>query len=214
MTIESAAQLLWDYHHLHDELKPAECLFVLGSSDISVADRAAELYGQGLAPLVLVAGGAGRYTKDVFAKSEADVFAERMIAQGVPEEAIVREDQSTNTGDNFVFGMKRLKAAGHNPGTIIAVTKPYMERRAYATAMKQLSGVSIQMASPTTSWANYPTAELPRDKIINIMVGDTQRVIEYPKLGFQIAQDVPGDVREAMDYLVAQGYDKSLIRQK
>ncbi len=213
MTIDQATQILWDYHHMHHELKPADCLFVLGNSDIRTADRAVELYDQGLAPLVLVTGGAGRFTKDMFTESEASVFAKRMVSKGVPARVILQEDRSTNTGDNFVMGMRRLAEMGYMAQSLIVVTKPYMERRAYATGMKQLAGVTMQMASPEISWEDYPTDELPRDKVINIMVGDLQRIIEYPKLGFQIEQDVPTEARAAMEYLIAQGYDQSLIKE-
>jgi uncharacterized SAM-binding protein YcdF (DUF218 family) len=214
MTVDEAIRALWGYHHMHHQLKPADCLFVLGNSDIRTADRAVELYEQGLAPLVLITGGAGRYTKDMFTESEASVFAQRMTLKGVPPRVIFQEDQSTNTGDNFVMGMKKLVRLGYAPGSLIVVTKPYMERRAYATGMKQLSGVTLQMASPTVAWEDYPTEELPRDKVINIMVGDLQRIIEYPKLGFQIEQDVPPEVRAAMEYLISQGYDQALIKKK
>jgi len=212
MTIDEASQLLWDYHHMHQDLKPAECLFVLGSSDVRTADRAVELYDQGLAPLVLVAGGAGRYTKNTFTQSEATVFAERMVSKGVPARIIIQENQSTNTGDNFTLGMKKLAKMGEVPRSIIVVTKPYMERRAYATGMKQLPNTTMRMASSVISWQDYPTPELPRDKVINVMVGDLQRIIEYPKKGFQIEQYVPEDVLEAMNYLVQQGYDEALIK--
>jgi hypothetical protein len=46
------ARLLWDYLRLGVPARPAECLLVLGGHDIGVASRTAELYGQGMAPLV------------------------------------------------------------------------------------------------------------------------------------------------------------------
>lgn len=212
LTVDTAAQTLWDYHHMHHALRPADCIFVLGNSDVRTADRAVELYEQGLAPLIMVTGGSGRYTKDLFVESEAAVFAERMVSRGVPSRIILQEDQSTNTGDNFVLGMRKLAELGHVPQSLIVVAKPYMERRAYATGMKQLHGVAMQMTSPEIAWQDYPTPELPRDKVINIMVGDLQRIIEYPKLGFQIEQDVPPGARAAMEYLIAQGYNQALIK--
>lgn len=33
----SAAKLIWDYHQLHQVLKPADCILVFGSSDLRVA---------------------------------------------------------------------------------------------------------------------------------------------------------------------------------
>lgn len=48
--------------------------------------------------------------------------------------------------------------------------------------------------------------------IINIMVGDLQRIRVYPAKGFQIPQDIPEDVWEAYNRLVALGYDKQLVK--
>jgi hypothetical protein len=44
------------------------------------------------------------------------------------------------------------------------------------------------------------------------LVGVLQRIKEYPKLGFQIEQDMPDEVWEAYEYLVAQGYINRLIK--
>jgi len=43
------------------------------------------------------------------------------------------------------------------------------------------------------------------------MVGDLQRIAIYPKQGFQIAQEIPVDVWDAFEQLVALGYTKHLI---
>ena len=44
------------------------------------------------------------------------------------------------------------------------------------------------------------------------MVGDLQRIRIYPALGFQIPQEIPDDVWEAYERLVAAGYDSRLVR--
>lgn len=62
MTPEEAIAILWDYHHVKQELRPAELIFILGSNDIRVAEYAAELYARKLAPLLLFSGGMGRFT--------------------------------------------------------------------------------------------------------------------------------------------------------
>ena len=43
------------------------------------------------------------------------------------------------------------------------------------------------------------------------MVGDLQRIREYPARGFQVAQDIPDDVWAAFETLVAAGFDRHLI---
>jgi hypothetical protein len=44
------------------------------------------------------------------------------------------------------------------------------------------------------------------------MVGDLQRVKEYAKQGFQIPQEIPGNVWKAYEELVRRGYTKHLIK--
>jgi hypothetical protein len=45
-----------------------------------------------------------------------------------------------------------------------------------------------------------------------MLVGDLQRIIEYPARGFAIAQEVPGTVTGAYRRLIAAGYDSRLMR--
>lgn len=44
-----------------------------------------------------------------------------------------------------------------------------------------------------------------------MMMGDTHRVLEYPKRGFAIEQHVPERVRDAFDRLRNRGYDTWLL---
>lgn len=82
------------------------------------------------------------------------------------------------------------------PSSLLIVTKPYMERRTYATFKKQWPNETTQLtvASPPITYEDYFTAELPKELMINIMLGDLQRIKEYPKLGFQIEQAIPDEV--------------------
>ena len=60
MTPDEAIEILWNYHHVGQELHPADLIFVLGSNDVRVAEYAAELYKRHLAPVILFSGGMGR----------------------------------------------------------------------------------------------------------------------------------------------------------
>jgi hypothetical protein len=44
-----------------------------------------------------------------------------------------------------------------------------------------------------------------------MLVGDLQRIIEYPKQGFAIEQVVPEDVLAAYDRLIQAGFDSRLV---
>lgn len=205
-----AAQKLWNYHHLNHTLTPCDCILALGSHDLRVADRAAELYLQELAPYIIFSGGLGNVTKGVWTEPEADRFAQIAIRKGVPADAILIENQSTNTGENILFTQTLLQNRKRNPHSFLLVQKPYMERRSYATFKKHWPEKELLVTSPQLSLADYPNDEIPMDKVINIMVGDLQRIRIYPAKGFQIPQDIPEEVWEAYEQLVAWGFNKHL----
>src|SRR5688500_19949159 len=107
----ACAKKVWDYHLMKHTLAPADCILTLGSHDTRVAERAAELYLQGWAPLLIFSGGLGRLTQDMWTDTEADRFARIAITMGVPQNAILIENQSTNTGENITFTQQLLKEA-------------------------------------------------------------------------------------------------------
>ena len=204
------ARKLWDYHHVNHIPEKSDCILVLGSHDLRVADRGAELYLEGWAPILIFSGGLGNVTKGIWKDPEADRFARIALDKGVPAEAIFIENQSTNTGENILFTQKLLQEKGLDPQTFLLVQKPYMERRSYATFKKHWPEKKLIVTSPQISFEAYPTAEIPMEKVINIMVGDLQRIRIYPEKGFQIPQEIPDEVWAAYERLVGWGFTKHL----
>ena len=211
--INELAKKLWNYHHVNHYLKKSDCILALGSHDLRVAERAAELYLQEYAPLVIMSGGLGNFTKDMWTEKEADQFATIAIKKGVPEKNILIENQSSNTGENILFTQKLLEEKKLNPQSFIVIQKPYMERRSYATFKKHWPDKDLIVTSPQISFEEYPTNDIPVEKVINIMVGDLQRIKLYPEKGFQIYQDIPADVWNAYETLITLGFDKHLIKE-
>ena len=207
------ARKIWDYHHMNHTLEKADCVLALGSHDLRVAERAAELYLDGFAPLVIMSGGLGNFTKDMWTEKEADKFAAIAIKKGVPENAILIENRSTNTGENILFTQKLLKEKGLNLQSFIVVQKPYMERRSYATFKKHWPEKKLLVTSPQIFFEEYPTKEISMEKIINIMIGDLQRIKIYPEKGFQVYQEIPVDVWNAYEKLIEFGFDKHLVKE-
>lgn len=210
-SVESAARLIWDYHHMNHPLQKSDCIFALGSHDLRVAEWAAELWLKGWAPLLLLSGGLGNFTQGMWTEKEADKFAKIAQTMGVPETAILIENKSTNTGENIQFSKNLLSNHQLDPQRFIVVQKPYMERRSYATFKKNWPEKELLVSSPPISFDDYPNEEIPLERVINIMVGDLQRIKEYPAKGFQIEQPIPVEVWEAFELLVNEGYDKHLI---
>ena len=200
--IYSLAQIVWDY----------DVIMVLCSHDPRVAERGAELFTLGLAPVIVFSGGVGALTQGMYGKPEADYFADIAIHLGVPSEKILIENKSTNTGENIRFTRDLLLSVDIYAQSFILVQKPFMERRAYSTFKKVWPEKDVRVTSPQIKFADYPTKDFPRERIIEIMVGDLQRIREYPARGFQVEQDIPDNVWKSFEELVSLGYDGHLIQ--
>lgn len=215
--MEEAVKTIWNYHQLFHTLVPCDIIFVLGSHDLRVADRAAELYKQNLAPIIVLSGGLGKFTEGLFPKSEADSLCERAVSLGVPKEAIIVENKSTNCGENISFTRKILEERNITVNKLIALQKPYMERRTLATICKQWPGVEVQVSSPQfpdiDSYVEGNTC-FDRNGIIHNMVGDLHRIRYYPEMGFQTEQEIPDSVKSAFKLLVENGYCDHLLKDK
>ena len=208
------AGTIWDYHHMRHALEPADAILVLCSHDTAVADRGAELFLGGWAPLLIFSGGLGAITRRLWTEPEADRFARIAVERGVPACSILIENRSTNTGENVDFTRRLLAERGLDPSTFIVVQKPYMERRSYATFMKRWPEKRAIVTSPQVPFAEYldrySNEALSEEDVIGIMVGDLQRIRAYPARGFQIPQEIPGEVWAAFEELVRLGYDRYL----
>jgi uncharacterized SAM-binding protein YcdF (DUF218 family) len=207
-----AAEKLWNYHYVPFENRKADFALVLGSRDIRVAKAAAQLYLRGSVPLLVISGGVGKVTKDTNKEPESSVFAARCIEEGVSASAIIEEPRASNTGDNFVFSKALLSERKINPNTGIIVTKPYMRRRSLATGRKQWPEIDWQVFSEEISIDEYFRCGIDPDEVINLMVGDLQRLKVYADNGFQVPQDIPEEIWAAYNVLVSNGYDRFVIK--
>jgi len=210
--VDRLARILWDYHHLNHDPRKSDVILVQGSHDLRVAERGASLYLEGFAPLLVFSGGLGNLTRGMWDEPEARKFARVARSLGVPEESILIEDRSTNTGENVQFTRRLLLESGLDPASFLLVQKPYMERRTYATFRRVWPEKDAVVTSPPIGYEDYPNQEIPRERVIHIMVGDLQRIRLYPAKGFQIEQEIPDEVWDAYERLVALGYTENLIR--
>lgn len=207
--INVLAKIIWEYMLMRQELHPMEAIFVLGSNDIRVAERAADLYLEGFGKYVICSGGNGKASQ--FSVSEAEMFSEIIIKRGVPKEFVIKEPKSTNTGENVLFVKKLLSEKGLTFNSFILVQKPYMERRTYATFRKQWPEPECLVTSPLITYEEYAKDNEFKKRFINVMVGDLLRIKEYPKLGFQIEQKIPEAVWNAAQELLSLGFNKYIL---
>ncbi|KAH8780189.1 DUF218 domain-containing protein [Diaporthe sp. PMI_573] len=194
---ENDARLLYDYHHMSMPIqKSADAIFTLCSFDLRVAHRAVDLFDWGKRQYLIFSGGHGKRTARLFTKPEAEVFADVALERGVPEEQILLEKESTNTGENVRFTYNLLEEMGLRLKSLILVQSPYMERRTYATFKKQWPDPAVQFSitSPQLSFDEYPCEDVPHDLFVTVMVETLLRLKDYPERGFHITQEIPDEV--------------------
>ncbi len=215
--MDKAAKTVWDYMLLGHPIKKCDVILVLCSVDERVAEYAAQLFLDGRGDYLVFSGGVA-HQGDLLATnwegSEADHFAEIAVSRGVPKDKIIIEDKAQNTGENIRFSYDLLKNRAVKMNSILLVQKPYMERRTFATFKAQWPDITteIVVTSPPIKYDDYFDTVNPKEMVLNIMVGDLQRIKEYPKLGFQILQDIPEDVWQSYEQLVAAGYTEHLMK--
>ncbi len=219
MNTNEAIRIVWDYMQMGHSLKKADAIMALGSYDIRVAEYAAKLWIDGWAPYLICAGSSTVHSDSAVwqgfvGSTEADVFADIARKAGIPNDAILIENKSQNTGQNYEFTMSLLKEKGVILERLIAVQKPFMERRTYATGKIWLpENIELIVTSPNLSLEEYPNELVSKnDHWIHNMVGDLQRIKEYPSKGFQIHQDIPDEVWDAFNSLVENGYSDNLLK--
>jgi uncharacterized SAM-binding protein YcdF (DUF218 family) len=212
--VAAPLRVAWDYMRLVHQPQPAEAILTLGSFDPQAAVHAASLWKAGLAPVVIMSGGVahrGGLLDTGWDRSEARVFADVAVGEGVPRDAVLLEERAQNTGDNFVFGVAIAEQANIWPKKLLVVAKPYMTRRGFATGRKLKPEIELLMQCEQIDVVDYFAREPDPERTMLALVGDLHRIIVYPRLGFQIAQDVPAEVVDALGRLVAAGYGARLV---
>ena len=222
------AEIIWNYHKIkHDVLKDdfaaqTDGILIFGSSDISVADEAANLWlkivkdrliGNKVFPYMIFSGGIGTgphsgYNLMGWKRPEAEIFSERVVSiiksntdpSYIKNLRIFVENQGKNSGENVDFSKRIIEENNLLSNKLIIVQKPFMERRTYATFKYRWPNPDIRLYSANTSLLEYPEkSKVPLEEVIGIMLGDLQRIKLYapPHGNFQIPQEIPEEVWRA-----------------
>lgn len=205
------ARAIWDFHQMGHELKPCSAAITLGSLDLGVATTTADLYHAGMFPTVVFTGDTSTATQARFPRGEATHYREHALSLGVPDQAILLEPKATNTGQNIGFSREVLENTGIRVTTLLLISMPYMQRRAYATCRKLWPEVEPICVSQPLPYDEYVKTHDDEKQLIDMLMGDMERVMEYPKRGFAIEQHIPERVRDAFERLRARGYDSWLL---
>jgi uncharacterized SAM-binding protein YcdF (DUF218 family) len=117
-----------------DEPEHADLAFDFGGRFNDSAHIAADLFKRGVVRYVLVSGG----YNEIIQANEAETHLVILLDEGVPRDSIIVENQATNTYEQALLSLQRVKETlgMESIHSVIAITKWYHERRAVMTLKK------------------------------------------------------------------------------
>lgn len=135
-----------DFIFVNTQIRPADIILVPGGTSQKPMEEAARLYHQGLAPCILPSG---RYNPDIPGfQSEWEYLRHTALSMGVPDKAILKEDEAANTFENAKFSLKLLQQKNIEVSRAILVCKAFHSRRALLTYQTIFPGnVDFDVAS-------------------------------------------------------------------
>lgn len=128
-----------------ENIKEVDVIFILGTSRYQLPELAARLYKRGLAKYILPSG---KYSSklnkfaiknvkgteyDIEYETEWKFCQDVLIKNGVPCEAILNEEESTNTYENALFSKKSLDDKNLKIKKAIIVCQSFHARRVLMT---------------------------------------------------------------------------------
>ncbi|MFR9804938.1 YdcF family protein [Pseudonocardia sp. RS010] len=211
--LRADVETLWEFNQMHHELRPVDLGIGLGSHDLGVATYTAELYHQGYFPRIVFTGANAPTTIERFPRGEAVHYREHALALGVPDSAIIVEPHATNTGENIDLTRALVENREVPVRSVMLISRPYQQRRAYAMCRLRWPSVRVICAAQPYSLDTYIEKAGDANRVVNMMVGDTQRIWVYAENGWAIKQQVPHLVVRAYERLVSLGYTQRLLKQ-
>lgn len=146
-----------EFIFVSDTPRKVDAIFLPGGSHPEQPEYAAELYKQGIAPILIVSGGVS-VKKQRFdgVKSKADIYngdyktdceflTDALNINGVPKSAIYGEDKSGHTRDNAFFSKKVADENGLSIKTAIIVCKAFHARRCLMLYQMAFPDVEIKV---------------------------------------------------------------------
>ncbi|MFT5225861.1 MAG: uncharacterized SAM-binding protein YcdF (DUF218 family) [Polaribacter sp.] len=206
LTLEKAGEI-WAYMSSIKSRVKSDAIVICCSYDLRVCDHACDLINEGYSETLVISGKSGNWTRHLWNEPEAHVFYERAISNGINESQILIEPNATNFGENIAFAKLLIPWAK----VVTFVSKPNSLLRVKLTAEIQWPEVKSIVSCPEIKFPDEVSNIIGVWGVINEMVGDIERILKYPELGFQAVHSIPEDITQNWNYLVEQGFTYHLM---
>ena len=192
---EDLVEPIWGFLSVAHPPVPSDVIFVFGHRSLDLPRRAAGLYAAGWSTRLLVTGGLGPMSREVFSKAEALTFKDELVRLGVPACAITTEDIAGNTLENARLGMNALRVVGHQPRSALLVAKSFAMRRCLATFSQHYPDVEVRGCPPVESLVVQ--RDRPWPVFASRLLAELRRLDDYAAVGDIVSQKIPSRVRDA-----------------
>lgn len=169
-------QCITDFIFVEHRLRPSDIIFVPGGNYPEAACRAADLYRQGLAPLILPSGKYSilqGYFPGTF-QTEWEYLHAVLQERGVPEKAILREDHATYTYENAICSRRLTDALGLEIRRAILCCQAFHARRCLMYYQEQFPQTEILVSPVATRGISRENWFLEEEKIDTVL-GEVER---------------------------------------
>ncbi|MEE9437633.1 MAG: YdcF family protein [Saprospiraceae bacterium] len=197
---DSNAKLLYQFLSPRDSIQKVDLIMGFGHFDMRIPEECIAHYKNGFGKNILFTGGVGAGSGD-FDQPESIAFLsyvkEKYTAESYSN--IILETESTNTGENVAFSIQLLQEMGllSSIKSIGLIATPTRQLRVYLTVKKYFPNALLLNLPPKSA---LQIDELLHNKyeinFDNYLIGELERVIKYPELGFSSYIKVPKELKD------------------
>jgi hypothetical protein len=195
------AYKLFNYLYLQNKPRKSDLIIGFGHFDLKIPRKCADLYLQGYGSKILFTGGIGAGTADL-QKPEARAFFD-ILKQGypdIPEEDILIEDQSTNTGENIEFSANIVKQNSElnfddENFSAILVANAVRQKRVDLTWQKHYPQSIVYNCPPqTTMEEEYELFQSKNRDLTELILSEIDKIKHYPAKGYIKKEKIPQEI--------------------
>lgn len=191
-----------DFIFMKDAPSPCDVILIPGTSQSVITETAARLYREGWAPYVLPSGKyssrLGHFAREYIDNplydgdyaSEFEYCKHILLANGVPECAILQENQATNSMENAMYSAAVLKSAGIPVRRAMVCCQAFHARRAFLSYTCHFPGTELSVVPTNTqgiSAENWYLSEAGFRKVMAEVAKCGQYFSEYKEALYHAA---------------------------
>ena len=171
-------QCITDFIFLEDSPQKADIIFIPGGNYPDTARKAAKLYREGFAPLILPSGRfsvlKGRFDGAAGYETEWEYLSHILVEEGVPREAILREDKATYTYENAILSRKRTDSLGLRIRKALLCCQAFHARRSFMYYQEQFPETEFAVCPVVTRGIGRNTW-YKTEKGLDTVLGEMER---------------------------------------